>query len=119
MSELNDQIKLMESTIESAKPAIETAEALARLMDNPDFKHVFMDGFLRDFAVSQVRMKSRPEMQHEDAQKGINASLDGVGALWGYIDAVNAAGNHAANQTEQCLQAIYELENTPADELEG
>lgn len=115
-----EQIKTMESTIEAAKPAIDTAEALSRLMDNADFKRVFMDGFLRDFAVDQVRMKSRPEMQHEDAQKGINASLDGVGALWGYIDAINAAGNHAVNQTEQCRQAIFELENMPADdELEG
>ncbi|CAL9956243.1 hypothetical protein VPHD518_0016 [Vibrio phage D518] len=119
MSETQKQIAQMEATIDAAKPAINQAECLARLMQNEDFKQVFMDGFLRDFAVDQVRMKSRPEMQTPEAQKGIAASLDGVGSLWGYIDAINAAGNHAVNQTEQCLQAIYELENMPADELEG
>lgn len=120
MSELQQHIAQMEATIESAKPAIDQAEALARLMDNADFKRVFMDGFLKNFAVDQVRMKSRPDMQSPEAQKGINAALDGVGAVWGYIDAINAAGNHAVHQTEQCRQAIYEMENEPADTgLEG
>lgn len=119
IKEIELNIQEMRDSVAATEPAIQTAERLTRLLDNEDFKEIIMKGYLEEFAVTQVRMLARPEMQGEREQAACNKAIAGIGTLWGYLDAINAAANSAQHTRQQSLEAIEQLENSLAEDEYG
>ena len=60
-------------------------DALKRLMANPDFKEVILDGFIRDYATRQIRLASSDTSKSRDI--AIEAAL-ATGHLDGYFKSI-------------------------------
>jgi hypothetical protein len=93
---MSEDLEKIEVSIEDAKKAIARKDALNRLENNPDFKELITNGFLKDHAIRQVMMKAHPGYQSDEVQKNFDQQIIAVGQLKQYLVAVFAMGNSAA-----------------------
>lgn len=106
----NSDLHEVEITIQEAKNAVTTMEALIRLRKNNDFKQVIEEGYLKNEAVRLVWSRSEPGRQTEELQHEMNKMIDGVGYLRQYLNSIFRDGNHAQ-------QALTDHEDTRAELL--
>lgn len=62
-----------------AEAAIDKRSALQRLMANPDFVSIFIDGYCRDEAIRLVHLKGQGNMQSEHSQAQVLKQIDAIG----------------------------------------
>ena len=103
------QIEEIELNIEQAKRIIENGKALDRLFNNPDFRKIIVDGYLREEAVRLVHLKSDPNLASSEMQGEIVKSIDAIGCLNHYFRNVNHQRMLAVNAIEADEQTREEL----------
>lgn len=54
---------------------LQMGEALNRLRDNPDFKRVITDGYLKDKVLASVSLLSVPQIQDQGKRSGVMEDL--------------------------------------------
>ena len=99
----------IELDMASAQALIKHADALSRLMQNPDFQAVILNGYFKDEAVRLVSAKAAPQMKASENQEAILTALDGIGSLQQHINTVFALGENARSAIEDGRQALDEI----------
>lgn len=93
----------------NCKQRIDRADALNRLLENPDFNLVFLDGYVKDYAVrvvgllgdSSLNLSGDKVTQREEIQE----NLIGVARFQAYIRTVLQLANQAVNELESIEEA--------------
>lgn len=93
----------------NCKQRIDRADALNRLLENPDFNLVFLDGYIKDYAVrvvgllgdSSLNLSGDKVTQREEIQE----NLIGVARFQAYIRTVLQLANQAINELESIEEA--------------
>ena len=93
----------------NCKQRIDRADALNRLLKNPDFNLVFLDGYVKDYAVrvvgllgdSSLNLSGDKVTQREEIQE----NLIGVARFQAYIRTVLQLANQAINELESIEEA--------------
>ncbi len=111
MSEVQTEVTTddIELRIEDARAAVKEADALARLLKNPDWKLVISDSYFRDHAVRLVEYKASPAAQSEETQASILAKIDAIGGLQQHLRAVEAFGEGARQAIIDGQEMIDEM----------
>lgn len=112
---IENDIAEIETNIENIRKAIARADKLERLLENKDFKDLFIDGYLKDEAARVVKLECDPMVMSMDGIQGkaqrkmlVNTRI-GIGALEQYIDFVRKMGNHARQALAQNEETHSEL----------
>lgn len=108
-------VEEIEVNITEAKRIVALGESLRRLENNRDFKRVFIDEYLNKEAVRLVHLKADPNMQNEDAQRGILLQMDAIGAFPAYCRQVEAAAERARAAIEDDESTLDELRQEGAE----
>lgn len=89
------QLQQIELSLNQAKEMIGKRDALRRLMDNKDFKHVISDNYMEKDAARLVALKADPAMQEETHQKNILRQIDAIGTFREYLRTIFQEGHMA------------------------
>jgi len=92
---MNDQLEAVEISIKQAQEAIAKRNELIKLMQNPSYQKIIVDGYFENQAIALVMRKSNPDMQDEANQKSIITQIDAIGSLFSYLNGVMQFGNTA------------------------
>ena len=98
------------------KQRIEKADALNRLLKNPDFNMVFVEGYTRDYPArvvgllgdSSLNLSGNKVSEREEIQE----SLIGVARFQTYIRTIFQLANQAVNELEGIEDAETEFHKT-------
>lgn len=73
---------------------IQLNEALERLMENPDFKKVILDGYIKEAAARQVSLLADDSMKASGQRPNIMENLIAISSLQNFLEIVipNMAG---------------------------
>lgn len=103
---MSGNAKEIQVTMEECKVMIERGEALERLLQNPDFELVFMDGYQRRESHRLAILTGDPTQQTQEKQAAILAELRAIGFFNSHMRTVRTA----AYTAEQTLKEHQELE---------
>lgn len=92
---------------------IENGERLQRLMENEDFRAIFIDGFLKSYALEQVYNLTNPQLQQEKHQSVLRKNIDGIAVLKDFLDQIVA--NHLC-APDEIAKAKEELEDVRSEQ---
>jgi len=99
-------------TLEAANKLISKKQALGRLLQNPDFKAVVLDGYFKDECVRLVMAKGTPSMDSPEAQAAVIRDIDSISSFKGYLQVIE----HEANLAEKAIEDHNEdVSDGPAD----
>lgn len=104
-----EDLNNLDITIEQAKKVIHRRKLLIDLESSPAFKELFIDGYLKDFAVRQVMLKSHPGLQEDAQQKMLDQNIIAIGCLKQYLISLNTEGlnaEQALSEDEETREAI-------------
>jgi hypothetical protein len=104
-----EDIAAIEISIEHAKQCISLGDALDRLGNNPDFKLVFLEQYLREEPIRLTRLKAAPAMRQEEHQNDIVGSIDAIGQLIQYLGMIESKADMARNAVKDSEMALEEL----------
>lgn len=104
-----EDLQAIEISIDEAKRKINRKVLLEKLQNNPEFKVLIEDGFLKDHAVRQVLLKAHPGMQQPEAQKMLDQQIIAIGGLKQYLISIWSEGMHA--------EAALEADENTREEL--
>lgn len=94
----------------------ERSKALERLTLNPDFKLIFMEGFLKEDAARFVQLSIDMEMSQEQRQDALGTA-QASGYLKKYLHYIGLMGRQAESQIDQLEQELEDLRtNTSIEE---
>lgn len=110
-----EELNQIELSIDQAKDMIAKMEAIERLKQNYDFKKLFLDGYLKEYAVSLVYRKTMISVQDEKNQAYIENQLKSISALVQYINYITQEGMNA----KQALEAHYAERDRLLEEQEA
>lgn len=94
---IDDNVYEIELDIERAEKMIAKNDKLNRLRANPDFKEIFIDGYLREEAARLVGLRADSEMQSEEQQKFVNDAITGIGVFNQYLLNIHRFAQMAEN----------------------
>lgn len=104
-------IEDLDYTINAEKFLLGKAQAVARLLENEDFKDLIMEGYLKTFALEQVSMLTHPACQSSDKQATIQSNIHATAALKEFLDNVLVRGEESTQAIiahEQEKERMYE-----------
>ncbi len=105
-----EEVQEIEISIEQARELIELKNALERLtLSSPDFKKVFLEGYLKDEALRLVNTKADPEMATPENQALIITGIDSIGYLQVYLRTIMQRGRYMESQLQNDLETKEEL----------
>lgn len=78
---LEQELELIEDSINAHKYNASLGEALTRLLKNRDFKKVILEHYMRDEAVRTVKLMAAPECQSPGQQEALQKILIAIGQL--------------------------------------
>ena len=107
------ELKQVEISIELAKKKVALGECLERLLKNPDFKKLFMEEYLKDYAVHLVKNKASMGMQDDANQKFIDAQINAIGNVDQFLRFTSMEAYQAKmslTADEQTMEEILEEE---------
>jgi hypothetical protein len=99
-------VETIELSIEQAKAKIKKSEALDKLSRNPDFKELFIEGYMKDYAVRLVHLKASMGCQDEKNQEYIVNQLNAIGQLNLYMQLIHREAEEARNTLEADRQEL-------------
>lgn len=105
---IQNDIEQTELTIEHTKELIEKREAAYRLADNPDFKKLVLDGYIRDEAARLAHLLNEPTFTDEQ-REFVTKDVYGPGALKRYFQTTIMLGNNAEATLEEHEESLAEL----------
>lgn len=115
MTDNEQQLAALDRQIASAKETLETGKALARLLTNPDFKKVVIEGYLKDEAIRLVHLRGDPQLQDSLQQAGILRDIDGVGSFKTFLDVAAFKGRDAERFIADAEAQKQEIEEEEAE----
>ena len=80
-------------------PWVEKKIALDRLMDNPDFKLLILDGYLRDYAADQVSLLANEQIKRTGARTDVMESLVAISHLRDFFVTIENLAAEAQGET--------------------
>ena len=92
--------------IDEARSVIAHADALNRLMKNPDFIRVIKEGFFKEEAYRLVELKAAPQMQSKERRKGLIQAIDAIGGLQQHFNKIWVMAEQATSLIEQAEQEL-------------
>ena len=104
MNQIEENLGRIQISIENAKKAIDLAQALHRLHDNPDFKAVILDDYFHEEAHRAVLLKADQSMAPPEKQKAVDDVITSIGGLYNYFGKVY----RLAEMSERALRADQE-----------
>jgi len=104
------QIEMVELSLEMATKAVATRDAILRLSKNRDFKKIIMDGFLYDDAARLAHLSSDAIISDE-VRASVMRDLNGCGALKRYLFTQTTKGNQAEDAISVDRDTLDELRN--------
>jgi hypothetical protein len=122
MSEVENQVRQVELSIEEARAQIERSKQLKRLEKNKDFKALVLEGLLREDAVRQVMLRGSPQL-HGDGpgativRAGIEARMIMIGELNNYFRYLHIEGESAQAAMSDHESAHEELLQEQLEEV--
>lgn len=81
----------MIDTTELKKEA-ELGEALSRLQNNPDFKLLIVDEYLKEFPAQLTMSLGADNTQYDEAQARIKKAIDGIGSFNNFLNRIRVNG---------------------------
>lgn len=102
-------VKEIEIGIAEAKKHVDKMNALHKLIKNKDFIKVITEGYFEHESTRLVLLKADPNIQDEMNQKRIDKSIDSIGYLRQYFNAINQLGQMAENSIHDAEAAKQEL----------
>lgn len=114
MSQIENDVKAVEVSIEEAQKQIERSKQLRRLEKNKDFKGLILEGLLREDAVRQVMLRASPQLLApgpggETAKNGIEARMVMIGELNNYFRYIHIEGESSEAALREHENAHEEL----------
>ena len=106
---INDNVRQIEENIKEAKEIVEVDKALARLVENRDFRKVIKEGYLEKEAIRLVHLRGDPAFQTPDRQAGVLSQIDAIGQLLGYFRAIKHNASVALKAIESDEAVLDEL----------
>ena len=103
------EVRNIEISIESARACVKTADCLRRLMTNPDFKDLILEGYFKDECIRLVSLKAAHEMRDEEHQTYLVKAMDGIGSLQQYFNVINYAADQAVRAIQDGEESLVEL----------
>ena len=104
---------------EKAKRQITIAEALSRLHNNPDFKLVFLENYLKEEPVRLVHMLGSIDIiygNHKEACAQDNhEQMIGIARLYSYMRNVFKIADNAQKTLDQINEAEHEAYSYPTE----
>jgi len=97
---MSDQIEI-ERTVEGLKHEIELKEKLHRLLQNPDFKDLILEGYIKDEAVRSTKLLGDPAMRAN--QRAFDSTIDelkAIGLFDSHLRTVEQKGMYAEEQLQ-------------------
>ena len=95
-----EELQIIEMTMEQAKEQIALADALKKLQNNQYFKQLFMDHYMDKYAINLVKLKAHPAMQTPEKQMNILNEIDGIGQFDQYMRFIIQQGQNAEGALE-------------------
>lgn len=107
---MNDvTIEQIELELETAREFAKKGDALERLLANADFNAIISEGYFKEHAYQLVELKAAPSRKGEAEQAAIIKSIDGIGELQQYFNAIRAMADNARAAIDQGNAAIDEI----------
>jgi hypothetical protein len=93
MSEIEQNIKQVEMSIEEAKHNVENRDLVLSLSKHPDFRKLIMRGYFEQEAIRLVHLKGAQGMQSPEQQMLVNNAMLAISNLKQYFDNLVQMGN--------------------------
>ena len=107
MSQISDQIEIVEVTIENAKAAIDLGKRAENLFNNPDFNKIVNEGYLKNEAVRLTYLLNDPSMaNHQDV---VLDDLKAIAAFRRYMDYLVKYGRNMESELFSHQETLEEL----------
>lgn len=111
MTSNEQHIAQLEQQIKDAQGSLELGKALASLRQNPDFKKVMIEGYLKNEAIRLVHLKADPSMTSVADQASIVRDIDAIGSMSQYFRVLEMMGKRADSSISEAEAAIAEIQN--------
>lgn len=99
----------IEISMEQAREKIQRGDALERLYNNTDFKNIFLDGYLTEFAAEVVARKASMGGQDEKNQKFIDNQITAIGSVQVYMQMLAQEARVAKDSLESDEQELERI----------
>ncbi len=98
-------------SVEQAQRLIAEGEKVQRLMSNPDFTDVIMNGFIRQSALNKVSLLAMPEMK--DQKENIMLELEAISILDSFLRNIQQTANAMKQELAEYQESILVDEDAP------
>lgn len=115
MSEVENEMREIEVSIDEAKKTVEKGKILRRLMTNPDWVALIEEDYLREEAVRLTHLLDHPNEHLQAKQHLIMADQRGISALKRYLHTTLQLADQAE---DQIIAFENELEDLRAEEYQ-
>lgn len=119
MSQLQEEIKQVELSIEEAKKAVNEAELAYKLSTNAAFKKLVLEGYFVEEAARLAHLLTDPEMVNQGAVPQIENAIKGIGGFKRYLSTkmqLGAIAENAIRDNQETLEELREEELSEGQE---
>ena len=109
------QEKALEELKDSQREIIEFNEAIDRLLDNPDFKRVVLDGYFKEEAIKLVIMKAEEGYKDPEGQAEITKRIDAIGEFNKFLKVQKSKANQAQFRVQEAEEALEYIRQNPEE----
>ena len=82
----NEDMVMLERSIEHAKRAIELGNNVDRLVNNRDFKKLILDEYLREEPIRLVHLLSDPSMNSPESRQAITVQMEAISSFRRFLE---------------------------------
>ncbi len=115
MNQQEQQIQIVELTIDEARKEVKAGEMAERLSRNPDFKKLILDRYFVDEAARLVHLYGDPNVS-DKIREMILRDMAGISSLKQYLSLLVQKGRMAADLIQENQETLEEL-RIEADDL--
>lgn len=109
MTDIQQQIKTLEATIDEAKKAVALMSTMEALHNNKEFNEIIDEQLFKNYAQSLVHLLSDPARQSEAEREDIIKEMEMIGRLRQFLHSLYQTGRMAEKQIADCQEQINEL----------
>lgn len=114
-SKMSISVTELEEAISDANRAIEFNDSFQRLKNNPDFKKVILERYIRDRSINLVSYRGNPNLDRRE-QDQADLDIVAIGRLTYFFDVIEQNAIMATKTKDDCRAQIVEIETNEEDE---
>lgn len=99
ISKVNQELNGLRKMYGFHQEAVKVYDSLVALRDNPDFKALILEDYMKDFALSQVYSRADARLS-PDARGNVENAIIGISAFNEYLSVTAAKGRASKDQVE-------------------